>query len=293
MTHGAAARGAHNGAMQDQPRPPPSRRTLALLAVAIGALTAVSAVATALSPTLLAEHPLVLVALEPRNRNLILTASRVDAVPFVVFATLRRVVSDPLYFALGHLYGQGAVRWIERRSGSGGRLVSLVERVFARTAPLMVFLFPGILVCVLAGAVRMRTRMFLLLNVSGTVAVVLALRLFSQRLEGPVGAIQDFNDANVGWLTALTVVLVVSWLAWQRFRGASEIPSVRDLEHDLVTEAEAETHPTSEPPGRPERPQGSDEGSGTIRSVQERVEQGDITEGLDPGRRPPSPEQQY
>jgi len=271
--------------MEEQARPPPSRRALALLIVPIVALAAVSAVATALSPTLLADHPLVLVALEPRNRNLVLTASRVDALPFVVFATLRRVVSDPLYFALGRLYGQGAVRWIERRSGPGGRVVTLVERTFGRAAPLMVFLFPGILVCVLAGALRMRPRTFLLLNVTGTVAVVLALRQFSQQLDGPVGAIQDFNDANVGWLTGLTVALVLGWLVWQRLRGTSELRSVGAIEEELTTDAERAA--PRRPPAGPR-----DHELGEIGPVEEPVEDGDVTEHLELGGSEPAPEQQ-
>lgn len=239
--------------MDEPRRASPSRRTLALLVVPIIVLAAVSAVATALSPTLLADHPLVLVALEPRNRNLVLAASRVDALPFVVFATVRRVISDPLYFALGHLYGHGAVRWIESRAGGGGgRVVVLVERAFGRAAPLMVALFPGILVCVLAGALRMRTRTFLVLNIGGTVAVVVALRLFSHRLQAPVGTIQEFNDANAGWLTAVAVVLVVGWLAWQRARGSSEIHSVADLERRLTAAADdAESRGSGEPGGSP------------------------------------------
>ena len=198
----------------------------------IAVLTALSTVATALTPKLLADHPLVLVALEPRNRNLLLTASRVDAVPYVVFATVRRVISDPLFFLLGHFYGPTAVRWIERRSGAGGRLVQLVERVFARAAKAMVFLFPGILVCVLAGAVGMRVRVFLALNIAGTLAVVIVLRLFAHELEGPLGAVQEWNDRNVGWLTAVTVTAVLAWLVVQRGRGRSELPSVEDLTED-------------------------------------------------------------
>ncbi len=239
--------------MEEPARPPPGRRTLALLVVPITALTVVSTVATALTPTLLAEHPLLLVALEPRNRNLVLTASRVDALPFIVFATVRRVVSDPLFFALGRLYGNGALRWIERRAGGGARLVPLAERVFARASPLMVFLFPGILVCVLAGAVGMRTRPFLVLNISGTVAAVVALRFFAQQLDGPVGAIQDFNDANVGWLTGLTVVLAVGWLLWQRRRGASEVQSLGEIEDELTA---TDDHPKRRPPGAPDDPTG-------------------------------------
>ncbi|CAN5187304.1 hypothetical protein BH18ACT4_BH18ACT4_03230 [soil metagenome] len=212
----------------------PSRRSLSLLLVPIVALSVMGTVANALTPKLLADHPLLLVALEPRNRNLLLTASRVDVVPFVVFATVRRIISDPLFFLLGHFYGEAAVRWIERQSGAGGRLVRLAERMFARAAKISVFLFPGILVCVMAGAVGMRPRVFLALNLAGTIAVVVALRLFAQELDGPVGALQRWNDRNVGWLTAVTVAAVVAWLLVQRVRGRSKIRSVAQIEQELT-----------------------------------------------------------
>lgn len=221
--------------MSAPPEPtPPSRRLLVVLATLIVAFWVLGTVATALTPTLLAEHPLLLVALEPRNRNLLLTAERVDPVPFVVFATIRRVASDPIYFALGHLYGTGAVRWVERQvGGTGGRSVRLVERVFARARGPLVFLFPGLLVCVLAGATGMRTRTFLALNLTGTVAVVLVLRAFAKPLEPVIGPITDFVEANQTWLTGVTILLVVAWLAIQRSRGRSELTTARTLERDL------------------------------------------------------------
>ncbi|MBA2497346.1 MAG: hypothetical protein H0V33_09690 [Acidimicrobiia bacterium] len=221
--------------MSAPPEPtPPSRRLLVVLATLIVAFWVLGTVATALTPTLLAEHPLLLVALEPRNRNLLLTAERVDPVPFVVFATIRRVASDPIYFALGHLYGTGAVRWVERQvGGAGARSVRFVEKVFARARGPLVFLFPGLLVCVLAGATGMRTRTFLALNLAGTVAVVLALRAFADPLEPVIEPVTDFVEANQTWLTVVTALLVVLWLAWQRARGRSELTTARTLERDL------------------------------------------------------------
>ena len=88
-------------------------------------LIAIGTVANALTPWLLKNHPLWLVALEARNRNLLATASRVDVVPFVVFAVVRRMVSDPLFFLLGRLYGDRALRWAERRLGGNDLIVKV------------------------------------------------------------------------------------------------------------------------------------------------------------------------
>ena len=187
--------------------------------------------ATAASSWLLAEHPLLLVALEPRNRNLLLATSLVDdAIPFVVLASFRRVASDPVYFALGHLYGDRAVAWVERRAGGG---VRLLERAFRRASWPLVFLFPGILVCVLAGATGMRTRTFLALNLTGTVLTVIALRLFAHELEPVIDPVVDFNERNQGRITIVLVVAVVAWLLWQRRRGSGELDAVQDLVREV------------------------------------------------------------
>jgi membrane-associated protein len=210
--------------------PEPDRRTVTLLVVLVAAFWILGTVANALAPTLIADHPLVLVALEPRNRYLLLTAGRVDLVPYVVFATLRRIASDPVYFALGHLYGDRSIRWLEDQTGPrGARFVRFTERGYRRFSKLAVFLFPGLVVCVLAGATGMKVRTFLLLNVIGTVAAVIVLRVFADQLEPVVLPITEWIDDNQTVLTVVSVGLAVGYVAYQRRRGGGEVDAVREL----------------------------------------------------------------
>jgi membrane protein DedA with SNARE-associated domain len=199
----------------------------------IVALLAVGAVANASTSWLAANHPLALIALEARNRNLLLVASRVDPVPFVVAGVVRRMLSDPLFFLLGHFYGADALRWAERRLGGGDRLVRLTERSFRRASGVMVFLFPGALVCVLAGVSRMRPAVFLALNFAGTLTAVIVLRLFAGVLEEPLEALLAWNDRNVKWVTAALVVTVAGSLWWQHRRGQGELRAARELTDEL------------------------------------------------------------
>jgi membrane protein DedA with SNARE-associated domain len=196
-------------------------------------LITVGTVANALTPWLLKNHPLWLVALEARNRNLLAAASRVDVVPFVVFGVVRRMLSDPLFFLLGHKFGANALRWAERRLGGNDVLIKVTEQGFRRASGAMVFLFPGALVCVLAGVSRMAFRTFLALNFAGTLAAVVVLRLFARVLDAPIEAVLRFNDRNVKWLTAASIVFVILFFVLQRFRGESELDAVRHLEDDL------------------------------------------------------------
>jgi membrane protein DedA with SNARE-associated domain len=221
------------GALDASPSDGPTRRTLILLVTPIVILIAVGTVANALTPWLLKNHPLWLVALEARNRNLLAAASRVDVVPFVVFAVVRRMISDPLFFLLGRFYGEDALRWAQRRLGGNEIIVQVTQDWFRKASGFMVFLFPGALVCVLAGVSRMSVRTFVILNFLGTVSAVIVLRLFARVLEGPIDAVLRFNDRNVKWLTVASIVLVVVALLLQRLRGSGELEAVLDIEKDL------------------------------------------------------------
>lgn len=211
----------------------PSRRTLTLIVGPILAVVAVGTLGNMLHPTLLRDHPLWLVAMEPRNRFLLLVAAKVDFVPFLVVATVRRLVSDPLFFLLGALYGDAGVRWIEGRLGDDVGIVRAIERGFSKAAPVMVFLFPGAVVCVLAGATGMRPIVFLALNLAGTVTVVTLLYQFAEVFDGPLGAVNRFYGSNTKLLTALSIMAVVVWLWGQRRRGRSDLRSISTIEKEL------------------------------------------------------------
>lgn len=214
-------------------RPAPSRRTLALIVGPILGVVVVGTLGNMLHPQLLKDHPLWLVAMEPRNRFLLLVAAKVDFVPFLVVATIRRLISDPLFFLLGALYGDAGVRWAERRLGDDVGIVKAIERGFSKAAPVMVFLFPGAVVCVLAGATGMRLATFLALNVAGTVAAVTVLYRFAEVFDGPLGAVNRFYANNAKVLTVLSVVVTLLWLWNQRRRGTSDLRSISSIEKEL------------------------------------------------------------
>jgi membrane protein DedA with SNARE-associated domain len=223
---------------------PPSRRKLVLLISGIGLVIVAGTIATAFTPILATRHPLLLIALDSRNRMLIL-ARRVDVVPFFVVGTLRRLASDPLYWLLGYWYGDRAIRWLQTKGG-GGELVVWTERAFAKAAYPMVFLVPGAVVCALAGATRMPFAAFLATNLAGTVTAVTAVRLSSDLLASPVDAVLEFFRDHWLVMTAATIALTVLSIVLNR---ASQVPSVNELQGDDEHEAVDDT-PAEEP--RPE-----------------------------------------
>src|SRR5207302_4760008 len=75
------------------------RQQLLLLALPVVAFTILGIVGTILTPELAPRHPLALIMLEARDRNL-LAARHAAFVPFVVIGTIRRIVSDPFFYLM-------------------------------------------------------------------------------------------------------------------------------------------------------------------------------------------------
>ena len=207
---------------------------MAFLVAPIVALVAAGSVGNAIWPALLRTHPLWLISLDARNRFLVLVSTKVDVVPFMAIGLLRRIASDPLFFTLGYLYGDRAVRWVERRFAPDTGLVEWMDKRFSRLAPALVFLFPGALVCVLAGASGMNPLLFGVLNLAGTVGILVVLYAFGDVFHGPVSTVTGFVDRNFKVFTAISIVFTVIWLIDQRRRGKAEGSSIADAQRELA-----------------------------------------------------------
>jgi hypothetical protein len=134
-----------------------SRRLVGLLAL----LSATSTAATVLFPFLRA-WPLLLAGLSPRVPFLYLAAHDTPLPLFVLVATARLVIADPVSFALGRRHGAARVpRWVKRLVGAIGLGA--------------VALKPNGSVLAAAGAGGLRWRWVLLADIAGTVTYVVGL----------------------------------------------------------------------------------------------------------------------
>jgi hypothetical protein len=121
-------------------------------------LSAVSALGTALTPTLLA-FPMVLVAFTPRLPFLFLAAASANPLLFFGVALPRMLVADPIHIALGRRYGG---RFVPQRA----------RRLMQRLGLLGVALRPTSKVLAAAGACKLRTSRVLTADVLGTVGLL-------------------------------------------------------------------------------------------------------------------------
>ncbi|MEW6154400.1 MAG: hypothetical protein AB1673_10495 [Actinomycetota bacterium] len=218
---------ATKGPGQVGPRPaldrveqvPPALLIVPLVILAVSAL-----VGNAAAPALAANHPLLLLVLNSTTRHLVLTSTTVDFVPYLVVGLVRRSLENPFLYLLGLRYGDSAVDWVARHIG-GGTAIGWLRRNFRRYGWPLVALFPGGVVCVLAGASGMSLVVFALLSVVGTVAAIVAIRLSGTALAGPVDAVMAVVVDNWVWLTALSVIATVGWASGRRRRRSGRSPA--------------------------------------------------------------------
>lgn len=237
-----ASQPAEPSAQQGEPGPEgppdstdrrPSRRAATALAVPLVVLLVASYIGDATAPELVVDHPAWLIALNARNRNLILATNSLDVWTYYGIGTLRLLISDPLFFLLGYWYGDAAVRWMERRTKTWGQMLRQVEQWFGRAAYPLIFVAPNNPICLFAGAAGMPLRAFFAVNLAGTLVRLYLIRQFGEAFESPI-------DDTVGWigdnrvpLLVLTVGLVILSIALEARRGETEVSALTHLDEEL------------------------------------------------------------
>lgn len=175
-------------------------------------LGAGSLVGVAASLYLTAHHPVLLIALSPLGRHLMLVAPRVDPVVFVVVAVTRRLLFYVTCFHLGRALGPAAIVWLEERSRSAGHVVRWLERLFRRASRLVVVILPSPAVSTIAGSAGMGQAVFVPLVALGALVRVLIVLRFAAWLNEPIETVLSFIDEY--WLPG-TVVLIVAVVLYQ------------------------------------------------------------------------------
>jgi membrane protein DedA with SNARE-associated domain len=209
------------------------RTLLTLFLVPITVLAVAGVVANAILPTLVADVPALVPVLTTRADRLLLVAPLLPGEVFLSVALVRELIGDPLFYLFGRRYGDVGIRWIERRSGPDARWLRTVERLFRRAAYVVVALWPISVVCVLAGATRMRPLPFFALNITGTLVRVWLIFMIGDLLQDPILEIVSFITRYQWYLTGITCTLVAVSLVLQGRRGRGPVQSVDELEREL------------------------------------------------------------
>jgi membrane protein DedA with SNARE-associated domain len=207
----------------------------ALVFPLFGLLFTMNAVARAFGPLLLRDAPLLLLALQPDNVQLLLVSGKVGLLPFVAVATARRFSGEMVYYLLGRWYGARALRLLTRWTGGGDRLLARLGRLPWWARDLAVLLLPHPPLLALAGMAGMPPRRYALTKLVGTLASVLVARLAADAAAGPLGTAAAWIEANAGRLTLVFVAVTAAalLLAWYRGRDAAPTGTERGAEAGL------------------------------------------------------------
>ncbi len=191
-----------------------ARRSLSVLGVlSVGSMSGVAS-----SLYLVNHYPLLLVALSPLGRHVILAAAVVDPFALVAVAVVRRMIFYVACFQLGRSMGPTGVVWLEARAARLARFVRLVERLFARWSRTVVFLSTGPTISTLAGMSGMSMRTFVPLATVGLVLRMIGILLFAEMLREPIEQLLAWIDLYWRPGTALLVAGTLLY-QWRRVRS--------------------------------------------------------------------------
>ena len=206
---------------------------MSLVTVPLAALVVVSYIGDALAPSLVDTHPAWLITLNARNRNLVLVSNYLDPWTFYGIGIVRLLISDPLFFLLGHWYGDAAVKWMERRTKTWGQILRQAEGWFGKFAYPIIFVAPNNVFCLFAGAAGMPLRGFFAVNLAGTVFRLWLIRQFGEAFERPIDDLVGWIGDNRGILLVISIVLVLASIALEARRGESEVSALTHLDDTL------------------------------------------------------------
>ena len=219
--------------MVDATAKPIDRAGVILFAIPMAVTTILAWIGDAFAPTLLVEAPIVLILCNPRLRNLALAAPTLAATPFIAVAALRLLLVDPFFYWFGRRYGDVTIRWMERKLGPGAAIVLWLERFFARTSYVAVALVPNQWICLLAGATRMRVWAFVVLNVGGTLARVIAIWMLGDVFSDPLLEVNDWIGEHRLQLTLITFAIVAVGVLRTMRKGLHPIETPAELAEEL------------------------------------------------------------
>lgn len=214
------------------------RRRLTYLLIPIVFFYISSTIMGFASPALINDHPLWVITFNPINRYLILASTRVEVWEFFLVGFTRLVVTDPLYFLLGHWYGDGALDWIENKTGNSGT-IPFVKKWFGKAGPVIVLLAPNAYVCLLAGSSGMKVRRFITLNIVGTIGRLILIQATGEVFEPVLDPVLDFVKRYQWWLVGFSIAMFVLQSVMNKAQGKSgEEVSVTKMADELEASIE-------------------------------------------------------
>ncbi len=194
-----------------------------LVVVITSCLFAMGTIGSNIGPALVDNHPLLVISLSARNRNLFGSVPYIDPFPFFVVGFVRLLAAAVALFFVGRLYGERALRWTESQVGEMPRIYKWTEAATARAGWLAVLLMPASnIVCLLVGHLKMPPKKFLALIVAGIVIRLNVLWVGGQIFEDQIRWTLSHIERYQWWIVGLLFGISFLQTSSRRSPGAPQ-----------------------------------------------------------------------
>jgi membrane protein DedA with SNARE-associated domain len=151
--------------------------------------------------TTASEHPVGVLALSSRNRNLFAAVPFIDPLPYAVVGFLRILAAAVVLYLIGRWYGAKGIGWVEGQVGELPATIRWIQRGIDRGgAPLLVLMPGSNIVCLMVGHRRMAPRVFLPLVAVGIVLKLTVLWVGGKLFEDQITTFLDFIERYQWWV---------------------------------------------------------------------------------------------
>lgn len=194
-----------------------------LVVVITSCLFAMGTIGSNIGPALVDNHPLLVISLSARNRNLFGSVPYIDPFPFFVVGFVRLLAAAVALFFVGRWYGERALRWTESQVGEMPRIYKWTEAATARAGWLAVLLMPtSNIVCLLVGHLKMPPKKFLALIVAGIVIRLNVLWVGGQIFEDQIRWTLSHIERYQWWIVGLLFGISFLQTSSRRSPGAPQ-----------------------------------------------------------------------
>ena len=206
------------------------RRIARLCLSVLAVLGTGSLIGAAWSLYLVNHYPLILIALSPIGRHLILVAPTVNPLAFILVAVGRRLLFYTACFHLGRSLGPWGLVWLESRAERMGRFIRWLERLFQKAPKTAIFFLVGPGMSSIAGISGMAPRTWGALVSAGLVFRMVLTLWLAEWLREPIEALLLLIDEY--WVPGTVVLMlgvgIYQWRRIRRRRAAPPFPAEGD-----------------------------------------------------------------
>jgi membrane protein DedA with SNARE-associated domain len=194
-----------------------------LLVVITSLLFVAGTIGSNIGPALVDNHPILVLLLSSRNRNLFGSVPFIDALPFFTIGFFRLLAAASALYFTGRIFGERALRWTESQVGEMPRIYQWTERATVRAGWLAVLLMPGSnIVCLLVGHLRMAPKKFFALIIPAIMIRLTAVWFGGKALEDQIRSALDWIDQYQWWIVGLLFAVSFFQASRRKSPGAPE-----------------------------------------------------------------------